>query len=202
MNSLGFARSVRYPSSRRVWSSATEGAFNMTRVGLRKCLIVAACLSALGADQPAGKEPAAADLLNAGLSKAKKDGTRVFLVFGSPGCGWCKIFDKYHTDPEVAKVLEKYLVLVKVDVVKNPGGEAMYNLYGSHRGVPAWSILDGDEKLLADSGDGQKNVGFPGRPHEIDHYVKALRKACPKLTDAEVELLTRKLKEVTPETAR
>jgi uncharacterized protein YyaL (SSP411 family) len=152
------------------------------------------------ADDPKKPEkgPPAAQLLAEGLAKAKKDEKHVFLVFGSPSCGWCKYLDKYHADPEVAKVVGKYFVLVKVDVVTNPGGEEMYKKYGTDRGVPAWTILAPDSKVVADSGDGDKNVGFPYVDNEIEHYSKAVRTAVPKVTDAEVELLVKKLRDTGP----
>jgi hypothetical protein len=98
----------------------------------------------------------------------------------------------------VSRVLDQYLVRVEVDIVKNPGGEALYQKYGTQRGVPAWTILNAQGKVLADSGDGRENVGFPYQPEEVARYVKALQKACPKLTEAEVELLKKKLKEAGP----
>src|SRR3954468_4565619 len=73
--------------------------------------------------------PPADSLLADGLARAKKDNKRVFLQFGSPTCGWCKVLDKYHADADVETVVDKYLVRVKVDVVTNPGGEAMYKKY-------------------------------------------------------------------------
>jgi hypothetical protein len=152
----------------------------------------------LPADEPKAKGPAAADLLSAGLERAKKEDKRVFLVFGSPTCGWCRVFEGYHANPDVSRVTGKHLVLVKVDIVENAGGEAMYKKYGTDRGVPAWVILAADATVLADSGDGKDNVGFPAEPNEITHYVKALKKACPKLEDGEVELLTDKLKAARP----
>ena len=51
---------------------------------------------------------------------------------------------------------------------------------------------------VPDSGNGEKNIGFPYEPHEIDGYIKIVRKTCPKVTDAEIELLTKKLKEIGP----
>lgn len=150
------------------------------------------------ADDPEKKGPPAAELLADGLAKAKKEDKQLFLIFGSPGCVWCKYLDKYHADPEVAKVVGKHFVIVKVDTVANPGGEELYKKYGSDRGVPAWTVLDASAKVVADSGDGRENVGFPYEPHEIDHYMKAVRKAVPKLTDSDADLLNRKLKEVGP----
>lgn len=158
-------------------------------------LIVAAPVRS---DDPEKKGPPAATLLAEGQAKAKKEGKQVFLVFGSPTCGWCKFFDKYHADPEVAKVVGKHFVLVKVDIVVNPGGEELYDKYGSQRGVPAWCVIDSGGQAVVDSGDGDKNVGFPYAPHEIEHYMKAIRKAAPKLTDAEADLLVKKLKDSGP----
>lgn len=164
---------------------------------LASVLAVLLLVTPVRSDDPE-KGPPANDLLADGLARAKKEDKKVFLVFGSPGCGWCKLLEKYHADPAVAKVVGKYFVIVKVDVVTNPGGNDLYHKYGTDRGVPAWTILDADSKVVVDSGDGQDNVGFPYEPHEINHYVKAVRKACPKITDAEVELLVGKLKEVAP----
>jgi hypothetical protein len=108
------------------------------------------------------------------------------------------VFDKYHADPAVSRTLGNYLVVVHIDIAKNPGGKELYEKYGTQRGVPAWTILDADEKVLADSGDGKDNVGFPFEPNEVAYYFKVLKKTCPKLTDKDVELLTEKLKEVGP----
>jgi hypothetical protein len=169
----------------------------MTRSLITLGLLAAVALPLPAADEPKGKPPAA-DLLADGLARAKKEDKRVFLVFGSPSCGWCKVFDRYHADPDVGRVTGRHLVLVKVDVVENAGGQALYKKYGTDRGVPAWVLLGPGAAVLADSGDGQANVGFPYQPHEVAHYLKALRKACPGLSDAEAELLAGKLKEVSP----
>jgi thioredoxin-related protein len=158
--------------------------------------LVAVFLSVAFAEEP---NPSSANQLRTvGLEQAKKEGKQVFLIFGSQGCGWCKVLDKYHSDPEVARALDKHLVLVKVSTDENAGGEEMYNEYGKARGVPAFVILDAGGKVLADSGDAGKNIGFPYEPHEIEHYFTALKTACPKLSESDVELLRAKLKEVRP----
>ena len=81
------------------------------------------------------------------------------------------MFEAYHAEPAVSRILGKYLVIVDVDIAKNPGGMEMYEKYGTQRGVPAWTVLDTNEKVLADSGDGRDNVGLPYEPKEIEHYV-------------------------------
>jgi thiol-disulfide isomerase/thioredoxin len=168
----------------------------MFRVALLAAVLLP--LPVTRAQDPEKKGPPAADLLAEGLAKAKNEDKRVFLVFGSPTCGWCKYLDKYHADAEVEKVVGKYFVIVKVDVVTNPGGEEMYKKYGTDRGVPAFTVLDAESRVLADSGDGDKNVGFPYTDAEIEQYVKVLRASLPKVTDAEVDLLVKKLRATGP----
>jgi thioredoxin-related protein len=158
--------------------------------------LVAVFVSVAFAEEP--NQPSANQLRTEGLERAKTEGKQVFLIFGSQSCGWCKVFDKYHSDPDVARVLDKHLVLVKVSTDENAGGEEMYNEYGKARGVPAFVILDAGGKVLADSGDGDKNIGFPYQPHEIEHYFTALKTACPMLSESDVELLREKLKEARP----
>lgn len=160
--------------------------------------VLVLCTQVMADDDEEKKGPAASDLLSAGLVKAKEEGKSVFLVFGSPGCGWCVKLEKYHRDPEVAQVLGKHLVHVKVDTVKNPGGEELYKKYGKDRGVPAFTLLDAEAKVLGDSGDGADNIGFPYEPKEIEHYLKVLKKGCPRITEGELELLTNKLKAFNP----
>jgi hypothetical protein len=106
------------------------------------------------------------------------------------------VFEAYHADPAVSRIIGKYLVVVDVDIAKNPGGKEMYEKYGTQRGVPAWTVLDAGEKVLADSGDGKDNVGLPYEPKEIEHYVAVLKKTCSKISDDEIDVLTKKLKEI------
>src|SRR5262249_44139766 len=147
------------------------------------------------------QKTSAQDALKAGLAKAKAEGKVVFLIFSTQGCGWCKLFDKYHQDSDVRRVLEKRYVFVHVDAADQPGGPELYKRYtrGKGAGVPFWVVLDPAEKVLIDADDGQKgNVGFPYEPHEIDHYLKALKETYPDLTADQRELLVKKLKDVAP----
>lgn len=152
----------------------------------------------LVAEEPDASLPSAAKLRAEGLRQAKENGKRVFLIFGSSGCGWCKVFEKYHADPEVGRTLDKHIVLVKVSTDENPGGEEMYLEYGKQRGVPAFSILDSDGKVLADSGGAGHNIGFPYERHEVEGYFTALRAACPRFSDDDEKLLRARLDEARP----
>jgi hypothetical protein len=161
-------------------------------------VLAVSCLALTASPQDKGKDPSAKELLDAGLAKAKKEDKRVFLVFAVDDLMWSKEFDQYHADPKVSALLAKYVVVVRVETNKTAGGKDLYVKYGMERGVPAWTILDADAKVLADSGDGKENVGFPYEPNEVTHYFKVLRAACPKLSDAEAGLLGEKLKEFAP----
>jgi hypothetical protein len=49
--------------------------------------------------------------------------------------------------------------------------------------------------VLVDSDNGNGNVGYPAEENEIEHYVKALKKTAPALSDSECEILVAKLKD-------
>jgi thioredoxin-related protein len=145
-----------------------------------------------------GDDPKAEDLFKKGFETAKKDKKHVFLWFRADN-SICEAMDKYHADADVKKTLEKYFVVVTIDLMKNEGAPELYGKYGGMRGTPAWTILDSAEKVIGDSGDGMDNVGFPVEPKEFDQYFKVFKKAYPKLADAEVELLTKKMKAFKPD---
>jgi hypothetical protein len=144
-------------------------------------------------------DPKADDLLKKGLEAAKKADKHVFLVFRA-GDPISAAFDKFHDDADVKKTLEKYFIVVPVHVQNNEGGGDLYGKYGGgDRGFPAWTILNKDSKVIGDSGDTGNNVGYPVEESEIEHYFKEFKKACPKLADADVELLTKKFKAIKPD---
>ena len=87
------------------------------------------------------------------------------------------------------------MVVVDIDVAKNPGGEKLYEKYGEQRGMPAWTILDSDKKVLVDSMHKKENVGFPFAPHEVAHFFDVLKKTCPELSEAELKELKDRLDE-------
>ncbi len=86
-------------------------------------------------------------------------------------------------------------MLVDIDVVKNAGGDKVYEKYGPQRGVPAWTIMDASQKVLVDSMRKKENVGFPYEPLEVAHFLDALKKSCPALSEEELQVLKDRLDE-------
>jgi Protein of unknown function, DUF255 len=141
--------------------------------------------------------PTAEALRAAALREAKQQDKRVLLWFVDSNNIWSDLLATYHADSEVAQVLGKYIVPVKIHVRDTPGGEQLYLETGSIRGAPAFTILDSNGALLADSGsDEEHNIGFPTTPHELDAYCLALQTACPHITLPELGLLREKLQAV------
>ena len=38
--------------------------------------------------------------------KATSVNKNVIFVFGHKHCGWCRVFDRYHADPEIKRILD------------------------------------------------------------------------------------------------
>jgi hypothetical protein len=139
------------------------------------------------------------------LAEAKKQNKRLLLWFSAnyknlSGPDYCGFMERFHAEPEVAAVLGKYFVIKRIDIHEEFGGEQVYYQEGSDRGVPAFSLLDSTGNLLADSGkDEATNFGYPDTPEQLDAYCKAMKTACPDITDAELKLLRNKLIEIRAE---
>lgn len=144
---------------------------------------------------------AASTALENGLAAAKRDGRRVFLHFGAPWCPWCRRLDDWMNRPDVAPLLAKDFVCVKIDTERNPGGQAMLDRYaggeGKSGGIPWYAILDADGKAIADSfiRPGAENIGFPAADEEIKAFGDMLAKATRSMTPGDRERLLATLRE-------
>jgi hypothetical protein len=103
------------------------------------------------------------------------------------------VFERYLDNRQVCRTFEKHFVIVHIDLVKNPGGEKLFKEYGPQRGVPAWTILGADRKVLADSMREKQNVGYPYEPQEVEHFLAAIKKARPKLEAEDLKVLSERL---------
>lgn len=157
------------------------------------CLLGFLCVARGEEKKPSYPPNAAHDLLDAALKQASAESKLVFLKSGFPECGWCRIFDKYHTTPVVKQILEKYYVIAVIDTNYMPDGTAFFKQF-AEPGAPSWVIISADKKVIADSYDRGNNVGYPLEPNETEWYVKALRKATPAITDSEIDTLKENIK--------
>jgi len=140
----------------------------------------------------------AKDVRAAAFAQAKKDGKMVFLHFGAPWCGWCHRLENWMAQPEIAALLAKDFVDVKIDQDRMPGGKAMLETEAAAAGVEAdgipWFVFcDADGKQLANSNGEQGNIGFPSKPDEVAHFAKMLQKCKRNLTDGDVKTLVASL---------
>jgi len=146
----------------------------------------------------AAKPLVASDVLAAGMAEAKTTGKRVFLHFGAPWCGWCHRLENWMAKPEVAALLGKDFVDVKIDNDRMTGAKEIYEAQlkaagQKESGIPWFVFVDGDGKLLAHATGPKGNVGFPYQPEEVEHFGTMLKAAQKNLTDAEIATLVQML---------
>jgi len=135
--------------------------------------------------------PTADQALAAALARAKSESKSVFVDFSAPWCVWCRVLDGYLHRPEIAPVFDSAFVTVKIDVDRFKGGRELCGRMGGDKaGLPYFVVLDSAGSPVGTSiPPGGKNTGFPGTPDEIKHFLTLVKKAAPKLTDAQLKVL-------------
>lgn len=133
----------------------------------------------------------------AAIKQATAESKLIFLKSGWPGCGYCRMFDAYHHTPEVEAILSKFYVVVSIDIENMPDGKVVFSQFAPPGG-PSWAIVTPEKEVVLTSflnGD-KGNTGFPVAPKEKAHYLGALKKASPAITQAELDTLSAALKKV------
>ena len=99
--------------------------------------------------------------------------------------------------PEVAPLLAKDFIELKLDVERNPGAQKILERYTTKSpGYPWIVFLDGEGKALADGYDAQgQNIGCPNDDDEIAHFLSMLERARVNLQPADLETLRKSLVE-------
>jgi len=166
---------------------------------LRTIVLFLAFAARCAAAEPPPSYPAtaAADLVEAACKKAASESKLVFLKCGSPQCGWCVVFDRYHHRGEVRKILEPHYVIVSIDLANMPDGRAVFSKYAAPQ-FPTWVIMTPDKRVVVDSftkkGDPGSNVGYPNQPQQTEYYLAAIKKATPAIADGDLKILGEQIK--------
>src|SRR5262245_2608754 len=130
----------------------------------------------------------AGDLYQAAVNEAATRHEHVLVHFGAPWCGWCHLFEGWMERPEIAALLAKDFVCVKVDTERTLGGAELLEKLRQSRGdgIPWFAFLDAQGKELACSTGPKGNVGCPSSDEEIAWFLDMLRKGAPSLTPADL----------------
>ncbi|MCY2956425.1 MAG: thioredoxin family protein [Planctomycetota bacterium] len=132
----------------------------------------------------------------AAFARAKTEQKRVFIHFGAPWCSWCHRLENWLAQPEIAALIAKDFVAVKIDQDRMTGGEEMLAAELKKAGVksggiPWFTFLDLDGKqIITSTNAGGANTGFPNAISEVQHFGVMLKTARIHLTDADVKTLT------------
>ena len=166
-------------------------------------LIAALSLSALTAFAEA---PSSDQIMAQAKAKASAEHKAIFLHFGASWCGWCKRLDAFLDRQDVKPVFEQYFVPVKLVVqekendkaLENPGADVLLKKLGGPSGLPYSAFLDSKGALIANSKDSSgNNIGFPAQPDEIDWFVQMMKKAAPKISEQDLNVIKAALSEKT-----
>ena len=138
----------------------------------------------------------AAQVLATAQAAAKANDRLLFVHIGAPWSSWCHRLEAWMARPEVAALLAKEFIDVKIDQDRMTNGVVVAALLrqGKSGGIP-WIALMNDRLQPIVTSDGpQGNVGFPAKPEEIEHFAAMLHSAKRHLSDADIEALTASLR--------
>lgn len=90
-------------------------------------------------------------------SQPGKPPRNIVLVFGANWCPDCHALDAHMRKPELAALIEKHFIIVKVDVGRMDKNLDIAEKYGVpvKKGIPALAVLDSKGKLLYAQDQGQ-----------------------------------------------
>jgi uncharacterized protein YyaL (SSP411 family) len=134
---------------------------------------------------------AASKVFEDGLAKASSEDKLVFLHFGSPTCGWCHKLDGFLAREDMAPIIGRDFVDVKLDLTRMTGADEILKKYKPDQsgGIPWFAFLDARGNAIATSDGPKGNIGYPALPEEIEHFIAMLRKAARKIGPAQIEAI-------------
>ena len=136
-------------------------------------------------------------VLREGLASASSLDKRVFLTFGAPWCGWCHQLENWLAQPEIASILDRDFLIVKIDIDRMTHGKELMAQVRTKAdgGIPWFAVLDSKGKALGTSHGPQGNIGFPFKPEEIDHFMVVIAGQSRRIEAGQQEQLRQSLKE-------
>jgi uncharacterized protein YyaL (SSP411 family) len=140
---------------------------------------------------------------DAAFAKARKEGKLIFLSIGYSSCHWCHVMEREcFENEEVAKLLNKDFVCVKVDREERPEVDNIYmtalSAMGRRGGWPLSVFLTADGKPFLGG------TYWPPEDKEIDgetvHGFKSILKAVKRFQDEHADDLDKRAGEVADRT--
>jgi len=141
--------------------------------------------------------PSADHVLALAKAKATAEHKALFVHFGASWCVWCRRLDAFLERPDVQPAFEKYFIPVKLVVqekaqnkaLENAGGEDYLKRWGGPAGLPYSAFLDAKGDLIVNSKFHGENIGYPGEPQDIDWFIQMMKKAAPKMQEADLKVI-------------
>jgi thiol-disulfide isomerase/thioredoxin len=129
--------------------------------------------------------------------QAKASGRSVLVRWGAPWCPWCHRLDDWLARPEVAKLIAKDYVSVKIDEDRMTGGKQLLAAEGGGEGGIPWFAIEagGTGTVVVNSDREGNNIGFPSEPQEIEHFMGMLQKTAKTLTPDDLSALRKTLEQ-------
>ncbi|MDE3058632.1 MAG: thioredoxin family protein [Bacteroidota bacterium] len=111
------------------------------------------------------------------IELAKHPHKNILLDFGGNWCIWCHRLDSlFHTNKQIAGLLEKKFIVVHVDIGKFDKNLDIAEKYGANlkkMGVPALVVLDDEGEVLKVENTGELESGKGHSPVKVLKFLRA-----------------------------